>query len=1070
MIVLLRDPAADQVTSRGQLALHASTIRAAHAPFVDQLQSTKARTIQSFQTVNGFATKLSDAEIDTLSARSDVLAVVPDGVIQLPKRLRDTAGGAAKSGGGAAPSSTDGLCNTLEPEALQATHTAFLDPNVPQAQELVDGNGAKVTGAGVTVAFLADGIDPNVPGFIRPDGTNVFVDYQDFSGDPAGTPTAGAEAFGDASSIAAQDVSSGKTLTYDIAKFVNPAHALPSPCTIRVRGVAPGASLVGLKAFSALGFTTNSGFVEAIEWAVLHDHVDVINESFGNNGVYDAGTDPVSLANAAAVRAGVTVTVSTGDAGTAGTIASPAIDPWVIAAGATTTFRAYQQTGDGIIPLAKGYTSGQISALSSGGFAQRNARTADLVAPGDLNWALCSTNPALFQECTDYNGNPTPLLVFGGTSESAPLTAGAAALVIQAYRSTHGGASPSPQLVKRILKSTADDLGAPADEQGAGQLDTLAAVQMALSIQDEAGQPKPRGAGVIVEPAAVQADAHPGDVVVRSFEVTNTGSTRAHLEPSLQTLGKPFAGQTFTLPFDPATDPEFLNVIGGARADITRTFTVPRGTDHLDAAIAIQGGADQKAVGFGLLDPEGRQAAYSVPQGDGNYGHVDVVHPEAGKWTFVARTTLAPLGYTGPVQFTWAAEHFVSAGKVFPSSLDLPPGASALLFAETVAPDQPGDSAYAVRFAEGHAEIPFSLRTLVPVGARGSSFTGVLTGDNGRGAPPTQTYSFDVPAGVRDATVTVDVADPGYSLQGYLVDPHGQILGNDSNIDANGTPGGALSIFRVAPEAGRWRFVLAEPVASGNQTSIAFAARIAFDSVKVVATGLPDSAHTTLSAGGAPLTIPVKVTNTGAVAQAFFADARLATLADVELPQYACSATTTLPAFCGASFVPPESRRVRFLAQSTAPLSMDVIEDNGGPDLFGKVVATDTVSAAIAKPEVAYGIWVTLPALIGPFGPAGEPTEPVATAAIAHTQPFDPAVSADTGDYWADVTNLTETYAPLILAPGETGTITLTLTPDPSQVGTTITGFVYIDTQNEEDPIAIGDELARFPYAYTVTK
>ncbi len=96
-------------------------------------------------------------------------------------------------------------------------------------------------------------------------------------------------------------------------------------------------------------------------------------------------------------------------------------------------------------------------------------------------------NVDIYEGCTNDTGEPSPIQNFGGTSLSSPLTAGAAALVIQAYEKTHGGVRPTPALVKRLLTSTATDLGHPAYEQGAGLLNSLAAVQAAMSWKDGNG-------------------------------------------------------------------------------------------------------------------------------------------------------------------------------------------------------------------------------------------------------------------------------------------------------------------------------------------------------------------------------------------------------------------------------------------------------------------------------------------------------------------------------------------------------------------------------------------------------
>ena len=212
-----------------------------------------------------------------------------------------------------------------------------------------------------------------------------------------------------------------------------------------------------------------------------------------------------------------------------GTPSSPATDPLVLDSGGNTNFQSYAQTTSYGFQFSNGtWLNDNISSIAGGGFGQ-NASSPDFVTPAEANWALCTPNPAIYAKCTDFKGAPRALEQFGGVSQSTPFTAGIAALMIQAYRNTHGGQTPSPALVKQILQSTANDLGIPDEEQGAGELDALKAVQEAMSVDGGT----PTGHGLLFGPEA-HAPSQPGRRTTRRVRDQHRRDTP---RPSARTAG-----------------------------------------------------------------------------------------------------------------------------------------------------------------------------------------------------------------------------------------------------------------------------------------------------------------------------------------------------------------------------------------------------------------------------------------------------------------------------------------------------------------------------------------------------
>jgi hypothetical protein len=1118
VIVVLKDQLAATPADAAHLGARRQQAAAAQQPLIALAKADGATHISSYVLGNAFSATVSPALEAVLAADPAVASVVPDQTVQVapasaaaptvssgaigrPATSKAVTSKAAKpkaatpvASGAQAP---DAICPShpsqplLEPEALYSMHVAGTATS-PGASSLVDGSG-------VSVGLIADGLDPNDPDFIRSNGQRVITDYEDFSGDGTNAPTGGGEAFGDASSIAAQG-----RISYDLSNYVNPAYPLPTGCNIRIQGVAPGASLVVLKADGAL-FTT-SAILQAINYAVTVAHVNVLNESFIQNETPDSGLgDTLEVFNGEAVAAGVTVVASSGDAGLTGTIGNPASDPNVISVGASTDSQIYEQTGYALAKDSNGtWADDQISALSSGGYTQTGG-TVDLVAPGEANWALCSTDVAMYADCTNYNGQPSPIEAFGGTSEAAPLTAGAAALVIEAYRNTHHGASPSPALVKQFLEGTAQDLGLPSSEQGAGLVDARAAVEAAEAYHGGTGSNS--DGSLVVTSGQIDLTGHPGSQHGVDVSVVNTGDQPTTVGATTRTFVPQSSGTTQqTVQLNSSTDQPFVYPTDGAPwVEHRTTFTVPSGADRLSAAITWQGAAQQSGgasvtpvVRMTLLDPSGRFETNTRPQGgavSANVGMVDVAHPVAGTWTAILYTAAGTAGFTGPVVLATATQQAVPDGAVYPRALTLAPGRTGTFHVRLTTPEASGDSSESVDLTGSDGEqisVPVTLRALVDTSHGSGSFAGTVTGGNARAAAQAQTdtYAFDVPPGKRDVEVGLSVTqDDNVALEGVLISPDNSPVDSESNLLLNaqgavtGT-GPSLSTTAVDPVPGRWRFVVEvmNPV-SGAETSQPYTGTVAFDRDSATATGLPTTTGTRLAAG-VPTTVEVTYRNTTGAPQLLGVDGRLDSLADLPLVPVG-PATTPLPvstAYPPSFTVPPGTVSAQSTAVSTTPAQLEFENNNGLPDVFGSLTAaqggsTVSVASTSATPgeEVAPGVWTTFVQQIGPFPVTGAVAGSTTVTASALTRAFDPAVSSAAGDPFASAVDASAApVAPVLVQPGAEAVIPVTITPSGAK-GTTVHGVLNLVSAPNGFGISngyflavSGDVLAALPYSYTI--
>ena len=874
MVVVFDDQLTSLPANRAHQQARAAKAASEQAPLVAQLKQVGAAQITSLSLLNAVSATMPAAEAQALSHTAGVKAVVPDGTIIIGDGASNTPTVAAsqvpKSAVPATAADGQRFCNPspgkplLEPEALTSIHDASDNPNGPAEASSV------ATGQGVIIGNVdADSMAGN-PNMIRPNGQHVIIDA------PDPTENVFSDEFnGDVSTMAAQG-----TVTYTYASQL-PFSNVPANCTFRVVGDAPGASLVTTGFFSdtnSLGQTVapESQVIAGLQQAV-NEGVNVVSESYGFGALPGANDDLIEPTNDAMVQAGVVVVESAGDSGSSGTVEAPADDPNVIDAAGTNDLRLLAQA-DG---YTKGWENDNMTTLSSGGTAPLGD-VVDLAAPGYLALAPVGVG----------NTPPLPTEGFGGTSQSAPFISGAAADVIQAYRDTHGGATPTPAEVKEILTSTATDIGADADQQGAGLLNVYAAVEAARQMPgtSETHSSVPE---LVDSPTQLDVQGAGGAAVRTSVTLYNASSSTERVNGTYRVLGSetsfgPPVTENVSAPSPSAPVPA-----QGATAAAPVHFTVPKGVSVLDADMRWPDptNSDDNILTFLLTDPAGKLAQQSYDYGASNGSaaspdiqHSTVEHPMAGTWTaqvlwsngrgHVQSPPDVPGPYTGTVTFQAGGQNFTTSPASAPVTIQ--PRSSASVPLSIALPKTPGDAPESVQFTAQNgleSSVPVARRTLVP--SAGGSFGATLTSSVSRGPGQIKTFYVNVPKGESDLDVSFtapdhNTDDPVYY---YLFSPADlqPAVTESGNIavtavDATPTPDnptGNASLIAADPQPGLWEIdVMQGATTDGTEFSQTVTGTVAYNQLApVTETGLPASASTTIDPGTS-VPITVTVTNT----------------------------------------------------------------------------------------------------------------------------------------------------------------------------------------------------------------
>ena len=416
-----------------------------------------------------------------------------------------------------------------------ALDTAHLATRSEQAlAEYRTRDGSRLDGTGVSVAVIDSGIDGTHPFFAddSADRSKVVANLEHVCGNVIGpsddcfqqepTNNTDANSFGGHGTHVAGIVAGSEVTT-------------SSPAGTRLRGAAPGASLVGLSMGLTVTLINSSA---AMNWVLEHhrnpcgtvDEQDVppdpdcppiraTNHSYGPLSEDEEGTSfedapavTVELQRAL-VSEGITPVWAAGNSGGNGGVARtnpPGMDPTP----GVLLVASYDDGGTGT-------REGRLSQFSSRGRQGDTATYPDLSAPGELITSSCRPELLICRGTPAYDGGNYQSI--GGTSMAAPYVAGVVAQLAQAAPTI------TPAGVENLLEDTAHKFGAGYEpdpgrndddetsfDKGHGLVDVLAAVGVLSPVFGPGPQPTQPPATAQPQPRTLDAACPPGRVPASS--------------------------------------------------------------------------------------------------------------------------------------------------------------------------------------------------------------------------------------------------------------------------------------------------------------------------------------------------------------------------------------------------------------------------------------------------------------------------------------------------------------------------------------------------------------------------